>query len=194
MSAAAEAATNLALRARASAFEFQPGLPAALANDGNMDTRWSGIPGHNAGGWYELTWDRPVRVGQVVVFQYDRYVKEMDVQIWDEDAKTWVTLQHFGQPDRRLPKVVVCRFQSRSTTRLRLANITNGPSFNEIRVFEEPFEIGPAVNLASDANGNFSGMISDAWGSAPVQGAQVKLSGQAKRGAWQVSAQSDEHG
>jgi delta 1-pyrroline-5-carboxylate dehydrogenase len=129
--------TNLALRARASAFEFQPGLPPELANDGKMETRWSGIPGHNTGAWYELDWDAPVRVGQVVIIQYDRYVKEMDVQLWDDGAKIWVTVQHFGTPDKRLPKVVVCRFPPRSTTRLRLANITNGPSFNEVQVFEE---------------------------------------------------------
>lgn len=191
---AADATTNLALSARASAFEFQPGLPADLANDGKMETRWSGIPGHNTGGWYELNWDRPVRVGQIVVHQYDRYVREMDVQVWDDDAKAWVTLQHFGQPDRRLPKVAVCRTKPRAITRLRLANITNGPSFNEVQVFEEPFAIAPAINLASDANGNFIGMISDAWGSDPVKDTQVMLSGQAKRGPWEVSARSDEHG
>ena len=191
---AADIATNLALSARATAFEFQPGLPAELGNDGKMDTRWSGIPGHNTGGWYELTWNRPVRVGQIVVHQYDRYVKEMDVQAWDDEAKAWITLQHFGQPDRRLPKVVVCRFKPRVAARVRLASITNGPSFNEVQVFEESFAIAPAINLASDANGNFIGMISDAWGSEPVKGAPVKLSGQTKRGPWQVSAQSDEHG
>jgi hypothetical protein len=77
---------NLALSARASAFEFQPGLPPELANDGQQETRWSGIPGHNIGGWYELHWEQPVRIGQVIVFQYDRYVREMDVQVWDDDA------------------------------------------------------------------------------------------------------------
>lgn len=191
---AAEVRTNLALTARASAFEFQPGLPPELANDGKMDTRWSGIPGHNTGGWYELQWTQAVRVAQVVVLQYDRFVKELDVQVWDDAAKTWLTVQHFGQPDRRLPKVVVCRLAPRSTTRLRLAQITNGPSFDEVQVFEEAFAIAPAINLASDANGNFLGMLSDAWGSEPMARAQVQLSGQAKRGRWQIAGRSDEHG
>jgi hypothetical protein len=185
---------NLAVAAHASAFESYQGMTAGLANDGSMDTRWSGIPGHNTGGWYELEWDQPVRIGEVVIFQYDRYVKELDVQVWDDAAQNWVTLQHFGRPDRRLPKVLVCRFTPRTTKRLRFANITNGPSFTEVQVFENGLAHPPAVNLASDANGNFIGMVCDEWGSAPIAGAAVSLSGQAKSGAWQSTARSDEHG
>jgi beta-galactosidase len=191
---AADPPSNLALMARASAFETYQGMSADLANDGRTDTRWSGIPGHNTGGWYELDWDQPVRIGEVVVFQYDRYVKELDVQVWDGSAEAWVTLQHLGRPDERLPKVVACRWAPRSTKRLRLANITNGPSFSEVEVFAEAFSHPPALNLASDANGHFIGMVSDEWGSAPVVGAQVSLSGQAALGAWQASVRSDEHG
>jgi hypothetical protein len=153
--------SNLALRARASAFESYQGMSASLAIDGNMGTRWSGIPGHNSAGWFELDWDRPVRVGEVVIFQHDRYVKEMDLQAWDQENRAWVTLEHLGSPDGRLPRVVVCRFKSRSTSQLRLANITNGPGFTEVQVFEEPFSHPPAINLASDADGRFIGMISD---------------------------------
>jgi hypothetical protein len=159
---AAEAAPqNLALQAQASAFEEYQGMRAGLANDGRMETRWSGIPGHNLGGWFELDWAQPVRVGEVVVFQYDRYVKEMDLQIWDLANQVWVTVEHLGRPDRRLPKIVACRFASRRTTRVRLANITNGPSFSEVQVFEEPYAQPPAVALASDANGHFIGIVSD---------------------------------
>ncbi|MCX6905726.1 MAG: hypothetical protein NTW03_20045, partial [Verrucomicrobia bacterium] len=133
-------------------------------------------------------------MGQIVVHQYDRYVTEMDVQVWDDEAGAWVTVQHFGQPERRLPKVAVCRFKPRPTTRLRLANIANGPSFNEVQVFEEPFAIAPAVSLASDANGKFIGMISDGWGSEPLKDAWVRLCGQAQSGSWRGSAQSDQYG
>jgi hypothetical protein len=196
MAAPASAAIprNLALAARASAFESYQGMSAELANDGSMDTRWSGIPGHNAGGWFQLEWDEPVRVGEIVVFQHDRYVKEMDVEVWDETTQAWVILQHLGQPDQRLPKVVVSRFAPKSTKRLRLANITNGPSFTEVQVFEQAFAHPPVVNLASDANGSLLGMVSDEWGSAPVAGADVSVAGQAKSGPWKAAARSDEHG
>jgi hypothetical protein len=185
---------NLALQAQASAFEEYQGMRAGLANDGRMETRWSGIPGHNVGGWFELDWAQPVRVGEVIIFQHDRYVKEMDLQIWDLATQAWVTLEHLGHPDRRLPRIVSCRFASRRTTRVRLANITNGPSFTEVQVFEEPYAQPPAVNLASDANGNFIGIVSDTWGSEPIAGMEVALSAQAKSGPWQATAQSDEHG
>ncbi|HEY5910883.1 MAG TPA: glycoside hydrolase family 2 TIM barrel-domain containing protein [Verrucomicrobiae bacterium] len=185
---------NIALTAQASAFESYQGMTPNLANDGSMDTRWSGVPGHNTGGWYELEWDQPVRVGEVIIFQHDRYVKEMDLQVWDQDSQAWVTLEHLGTPDARLPRVVVCRFKSRSTRRVRLANITNGPSFTEVQVFENAFSHPPAVNLASDANGNFIGMVSDEWGSAPVAGAEVWLKGGSKSGPWQNSARSDDYG
>ena len=188
------APANLASRARASAFETYQDLAANLAIDGDMNTRWSGIPGHNTGGWFQLDWDQPVRVGEVVIFQHDRYVKEMDLQAWDQENRAWVTLEHLGSPDGRLPRVVVCRFKSRSTSRLRLANITNGPSFTEVQVFAEPFSHPPSVNLASDVDGRFIGMISDEWGSAPVAGAELSLSGQAKSGAWRASAHSDQYG
>ena len=192
--AADTAPRNLALEAQASAFEEYQGMGASLANDGGMETRWSGIPGHNVGGWFQLDWAKPVRVGEVVVFQHDRYVKEMDLQVWDSTKQVWVTLEHLGRPDSRLPKVVVCRFPSRLTTRVRLANITNGPSFSEVQVFEEPYSQPPAVNLASDSDGHFIGMICDPWGSEPLAGMEVALSGQAKSGPWQATARSDDKG
>ena len=104
-------------------------MRAGLAIDGNMETRWSGIPGHNLGGWFELDWANPVQVGEVVVFQYDRYVKEMDLQVWDTTNEVWVTLQHLGHPDQRLPKIVVCRFPSRKTTRVPAGEYHEWPEF-----------------------------------------------------------------
>src|SRR5579859_6485318 len=133
----AESPRNLALQAHASAFEEYQTMGAGLANDGRMDTRWSGIPGHNTGGWFELDWAQPVRVGEVIVFQYDCYVQEMELQTWDVDKQLWVTIRHSGQAGRRLPRVIVYQFPPRLTTRVRLANITNGPSFTEVQVFEE---------------------------------------------------------
>ena len=63
-----------------------------------------------------------------------------------------------------------------------------------MQVFAEAYSQPPAVNLASDADGHFIGIVSDAWGSAPLAGSEVILAGQAKSGPWQASARSDEHG
>ena len=110
---AAEPPRNLALEARASASESQGDFTPEKAIDGNMGTRWSGIPGHNAGVWYQLEWKEPVEIGEVVVHQYDRYVIEFDVQVRAVPAAEWRTVQHFGRAGQRLPKVVACRFGPR---------------------------------------------------------------------------------
>lgn len=185
---------NLARAARATAFESYQGMTPDLANDGNMETRWSGIPGHNTGGWYELDWERPVRIAEVIIFQHDRYVTEMDLQVWDEQRQNWVTLQHLGDPNSRLPRIVDCQVNAVQTRRLRLGNIMNGPSFSEVQVFEEAVSHTPVVSLASDDDGHFIGMLSDEWGSAAVTGAEISLSGQAAQGAWRATGHSDAHG
>src|SRR6185503_10115221 len=76
-------AENLARRARVSASESQEGFLPELAIDGDRATRWSGIPGHNSGVWYELAWDAEVAVASLVLFQYDRYVEELDLAAWN---------------------------------------------------------------------------------------------------------------
>jgi len=185
---------SLALSARASAFETYQNLVPELANDGRPDTRWSGIPGHNSGGWYELDWACPVRAAQVVVVQYDRYVNEMDLQVWDDSSQIWQTLRHFGRPGQKLPKVVEWRFAPLSCSKLRLANITGGPSFTEVQVFEKPFSPPPQIVLASDANGNFIGVVADGWGGVPLGAVEVSLSGEAGAGQWEAKARSDSNG
>jgi len=127
---------NLALAARATASEdFGPELVAGFANDGTTATRWSGISGHNSGVWFELDWPAPVTMRQVVIEQYDTYVKELDVQVWDGARNDWRTLQHFGTSDAKLPLVVVATFAPVTTAKLRIGNITNGPSFTEVEVY-----------------------------------------------------------
>src|SRR6266850_623469 len=85
---------NLALQAQASASESQsPQLAPRFAIDGDPGTRWSGIPGHNQGVWFELDWPQPITLRQVVLQQYDTYVKELDLQVWDAGQSAWRTLR-----------------------------------------------------------------------------------------------------
>jgi len=189
------AAENLALRARATASESFNDMTPERAIDGKAQTRWSGIPGHDSGVWYQLDWDRPLQIGQVIIHQFDRFTYEMDVQVWDANKNDWHTLQHFGRPGRRLPLVVLCNFDPITTTRLRIGNITNGPSFNEVEVYAEPFSgYEPVVRIASDLQGHFTGVVTDPWGSAPIAGAQLTLSGANPAGAWQMTAAPDDTG
>ena len=191
---AAESPKNLAIDAKATASESQGDLTPEKAIDGKMDTRWSGIPGHNEGVWYQLEWKEPVEVGEVVIHQYDTFAMEWNVQVLDAKTAQWRTVQHFGRPGVKLPLVVTCRFAPCKVTGVRIADITNGPSFTEVEVFSRPFARGLAANLASDLQGHFIGIVSDAAGTSPVEGAEVTLSGKSPAGPWKSTAKSDAKG
>ncbi|MFO0982850.1 MAG: hypothetical protein U1E76_14150 [Planctomycetota bacterium] len=186
------AGENVALRAQATASESQSDLLPEKAIDGDPVSRWSAIPGHNTGVWYELAWDGPVRVAELVIHQHDRYVKEFDVALFEPHTQAWRTMQHIGRADRKLPLVIVVRFAARETTRLRIQNITNGPSFTEVEVHAATSP--PLTTLAADLQGHLVGMVCDAFGSAPLPGARVTLTGGTPHGAWSASALSDAQG
>jgi beta-galactosidase len=192
--AAAESPRNLALDAKATASELLDAMTPEKAIDGKMDTRWSGIPGHNQGVWYQLEWKEPVEVGEVVIHQYDTFAMEWDVQVLDAKTAEWRTVQHFGKPGVKLPLVVACRFMPCKVTGVRIGAISNGPSFNEVEVFSRPFARGLATRVASDLQGHFIGIVSDSVGASPVEGAQVTLSGKTPVGPWKSSAKSDAKG
>ena len=191
---AAETPANLARDATASASETERDLTPEKAIDGNLDTRWSGIPGHNSGVWYQLDWKEPVQIGEVVIRQFDTFVFELDVQVRQPGASEWKTVQHFGKEGERLPLRVVCRFEPMRVTAMRIGNVTNGPSFNEVEVYARPFAEGIGAYPASDLRGNFIGIVTDSSGAAPVEGAEVTLSGQARGGAWEAKARSNDKG
>jgi beta-galactosidase len=185
---------NLALQAKAGASESYDDLTPEKAADGKPGTRWSGIPGHNEGVWYELRWEKPVRVAEVIVQQFDRFVMELDIQVLDRPGGQFRTLEHRGRPGARLPKVLVFRLEPVETTCLRIGNITNGPSFTEVEVYSSHFAIALSVKLASDLQGNFVGVVTDPWGSGPCAGARVELAGRAALGDWKLTASANENG
>ena len=186
---------DLAREARASASESQGDLTPGKALDGDPRSRWSGIPGHNWGVWFQLDFPRRIHAGEVVIHQYDRFVMELDIQARDPAAPGgWKTLRHEGRDGARLPRVVVSRFPPVETDGLRIAEITNGPSFTEVEVHAEPFSTPPVIRLASDLRGNFLGIVTDRWGSSGVEGVDVDLSGASRAGPWKASAVSEAGG
>lgn len=193
-SIAAESPRNLALDAQATASESFEGLTPEKAIDGNQASRWSNIPGHNEGIFFQLDWKEPVEAGEVVVYQFEPFASEWDLQVRDGNSSPWKTVRHFGKPGRKLPKDVICNFKAEKITALRIANISGGPSFNEVAVYSRPYADGLVTSMASDLRGHFLGVVSDASGAAPVEGASVTLSGKTKVGPWKTSATSDAKG
>jgi len=183
---------NLALKAQASASESYNDFTPDKAIDGNQSTRWSGIPGHNEGVWYQLKWDSPVTIRQIVLKQYDTFTTQLDIQTYSESSKKWKTIKHLGTPDSKLPLIVVASFEPFQADRIRIGNICNGPSFTEVEVYaaEKPDK----TVLGSDANGNIIGVVCDHWGGSPVVNAKVTLKGTAKVGEWQAQAKTNSHG
>ena len=184
---AAEKPRNLALDGRAKRSESLGDLTPEKAIDGKMETRWSGIPGHNQGVWFQIDWPKPIEIGEVIVHQYDRFVYEFDVQTRTDKTDAWRTVQHFGRPGERLPKVVPCRFKPAKVSGIRIGNITNGPSFTEVIVHQQPLADGLVTQLASDLRGHFIGVTTDSLGNTPIEGAEVTLSGYSKGGPWQTT-------
>jgi beta-galactosidase len=190
----ARSSQNLSLSAKAGASESYQGLIPRQAADGERATRWSGVPGHTSGVWFELDWEEPVRVAEIVIEQFDAYVAELDIRVWDAAKADWQTVRHLGRPGAKLPRVIVVEFPAERTARLRLADISGGPSFNEVEVYAEPLPRRLSVQAASDLNGNILGIVTDQWGSSPVAGAHVALHGRGKLGDWRGSAATDEKG
>ncbi|MGC8669350.1 MAG: glycoside hydrolase family 2 TIM barrel-domain containing protein [Chthonomonadales bacterium] len=185
-------AENEALQATASASETYADFSPQKAVDGRQDTRWSGIPGHNSGVWFQLKWPAPVPIGEVVIHQYERFTHEMDVQVWNGAAGEWRTVRHLGRPGERLPKVIVCSFAPITTSAVRLAEITNGPSFTELEVYARPSP--PVVRMASDLRGRFVGVLTDRFGSMPVPGATIRVSARCAGGEWKQETVSGADG
>ena len=180
--------TNLALALKASASETLDDLTPEKAIDGKQDTRWSGIPGHNEGVWFQLDWKEPVEVGEVVVHQYDTFAMEWDVQVREENSSEWRTIRHFGKPGEKLPKVVTCNFSPLKIIALRIGNITNGPSFNEVAGLRPALRRRRRDQRGFRSARPFSRHRLRPVGRLAHRRRQVTLSGKSKGGPWQTSA------
>jgi len=134
------------------------------------------------------------RSGEVVIHQFDTFAMEWNVQVLDAKTAEWRTVQHFGKPGVKLPLVVTCRFTPSKVTGVRIADITNGPSFNEVEVYSRSFARGLATQLGFRFAGAFHRHRLGRAGASPVEGAEVTLSGESPAGPWKSTAKSDAKG
>src|SRR5262249_13917005 len=107
-------------------------------------------------------------------------------------SSSWRTMDHLGRPGKRLARDVLATFTATKTQKLRIANITNGPSFTEVEVYAAP---GPSeLHVATDLDGRLIGALTDRFGSRPVAGADVRLTGEASSRPFTRAGKTDQRG
>jgi len=194
---------NLALSARATASwgdatdgalssaEGGPTNQPSNVNDGDLDNAWGFSKQPPAGAALDLTWSQAITFHDVVIRQSWRgHLLRLELQV--KRTGRWETLKTAGDGNTPLPRLILITVDTEPTDSLRLTSFAGIPNFNEVEIYAGPNP--PVVNLAGDAAGNILGVVTDAFGAAPVTNAVVSVSGRAGGRAWKAGTTSDEHG
>jgi hypothetical protein len=192
---------NLALSAKASASQGAVSPPAyygveetiadttAYLNDGNLDTSLGFPPTHAPDAWLGLTWPQPVTFREVLIRQsQDAKLNQVVLQVRREGQ--WQAVKTVSATP--LPKLILITVEAQTTDALRLTDFKGTPMFDEVEVYEGPNP--PVINLAGDAAGHLMGIVTDAFGLAPLTQAAIAVSGRAGTKPWKATATTDEHG
>jgi len=171
--------TNLTATAKYSASsEWEDGNPTYLASkafDGDYTSRWNVASGDNDGSWLAATWDNPVTINKVVMYEdYDR-LNGFRIQTLDSGGN-WVdayvaedagyTAVKSTDPAQQANPVYKIRFaQPLQTKGLRalFTQTNNAPTIFEVEAWNNP-------------SGSLTGTVTDPSGK-PIQGATVSAGG-----------------
>jgi beta-galactosidase len=186
---------NLALTARASSSEaagperWREG--PQCVNDGDHESAWTPQPESSSQVSLDLTWEGPGTIRQVLIWRNLRKdLKRLTLQAGFRG--TWTTLQTVGNGTDPLPKLVLIEVPARRADAIRLTGFVGTPSLCEVEVYDHGGT--PVINLAGDAAGRILGVVTDAFGTAPLPGLPVVLTGRAGGKPWKAEASSDTHG
>ena len=182
---------NLALAAQAAASSHAEGAGAENINDSDVGTSWTPAGVGTKSGWVELRWSQAVTFTEVLIRQSFRQ-ELSQVALQTEHHGEWETLKTIGDGTNPLPKLILVTVPREATSGLRLTGFKGNPSFYEVEVFEG--HNPPVIEMASDARGHIIGMVTDAWGSAPMPLTLVALTGTAGGRPWRTVATTDQHG
>jgi len=191
LSARASASLGAAAEGAPSSAEEGPGNQPRYVNDGDLDSAWGFSKQPAAGAALDLTWPEPITFREVLIRQSWRgHLSRLDLQV--KRNGQWETLKTAGDGNTPLPRLILITVNTGPADSLRLTSFAGVPNFDEVEVYEGPNP--PVINLAGDAAGNILGVVTDAFGAAPVASAAVVVSGRAGGKAWKAAATSDEHG
>lgn len=172
-------------------FDENPADASRFANDGDLNTSLAFPSNHSPGAWIGLTWPkaftfREVLIRQVVYEDLD----QVSLQVRSEGE--WRTVKTVTRGANPLPKLILMSVEAQTTDAIRLTDFKGTPNFNEVEVYAGP--TSPVMNFAGDAAGHIIGILTDAFGAAPLIQAPIVLSGRAGGKPWKATTSSDEHG
>jgi hypothetical protein len=168
--------TNLTATAKYSAStEWQhdqnnPNFVASKAFDGDLSTRWNSDSGDEGGSWLAATWDQPVTVNKVVMYERFSRVTAFSVQQLDSggnwatvyeahDAKYQAAIKNRSGGDLTFSIRLDKPFTSKGM-RILFDEVTAVPSIAELEAWNNP--AGTLTGTVKDPNGK------------PVEGATVR--------------------
>ncbi|MFN8009209.1 MAG: glycoside hydrolase family 2 TIM barrel-domain containing protein [Terriglobia bacterium] len=194
---------NLALTAKVSvssstkghgafySYDTTAGDPGPLVNDGNLDTSISFPPNQLSEAWVSLTWPQPETFREVLVRQHlHQKLEQLSLQVRHDGV--WQTVRTIRAGDTPMAKLILIALEPQATDSIRLIDFKGEPRLYEIEVYEGPST--PVINISGDAAGHILGIVTDAFGAAPLTRVPVTLTGLAGQRFWKATAITDEHG
>ncbi len=147
-----------------------PNFVAAKAFDGDLSTRWNSDSGDENGSWLAATWDAPVAVNKVVMYERFSRVKAFSIQQLDasgnwatvyeaHDAKYDAAIKDTAGGDLTFSVRLDKPFTSKGM-RVLFDDVTAVPSIAELEAYNNPA-------------GTLTGTVTDSAGK-PVEGVTVR--------------------
>ena len=160
-------------------------------NDGDHESAWTLQAEAASAVSLDLTWNDPGMIRRVLIRRnLRRDLKQLTLQAGLRG--TWSILKTVGNGTDPLPRLVSIEVPARKADAIRLTGFAGTPSLYEVEVYDQAGS--PVINLAGDAAGRILGIVTDAFGTAPMPGLPVILTGQAGGKPWKAEASSDAHG
>ena len=194
---------NLALGAKASAslsakghgafysYDSAEGDPSGLTHDGNLESSLSFPPDQLPEAWLSLSWPKPVTFREVLIRQHLHLkLDQLSLQVKRDGA--WKTAKTISAGATPMAKLILITVEPQTTDAIRLTDFKGEPRIYEVEVYEGPS--APVINLSGDAAGHVIGIVTDAFGAAPLTRVPVTLSGRAGEKPWKASSITDDHG
>jgi len=195
--------TNLTATAKYSASsEWENGNPTYLASkafDGDYTSRWNVASGDSDGSWLAATWDNPVTINKVVMYEdYDRLAgfriqtldsggNWVDAYVAEDAGYTAVKSTDPAQQANPVYKIRLAQPIQTKGLRALFTQTTSAPTIFELEAWNNPS--GTLTGTVTDTSGNpIQGATVTAGGDSAVSDASGKYTLSTDAGTYNVTA------